>query len=437
MAGEKGIFRQKALDRLSSPESLDQLMRVSSARDWIALLALGFVAGTALLWSIFGTLPTSVSGRGVFIRPAHVVDSQSVGAGRLEMLRIKAGDIINKGDILGRLDQSDLHKQLEQDRALVADLQAQDKAKTDLQHEQQRLRNSHDGSQRAFLELQRQSLTQSLQDSERLAPLLKRRFGSLDGLKKEGLIAEVSPELLQAEQALLENDAKATDLRARLQQVEGQIKQLDTDVNTLARDSLESATSRKNQIRDVLTRIAVNEVNLRRNSEIVSEHSGRVLEVIAYAGQFVTAGARIATVELDDASQPLVTIGYFPVRDGKKIQPGMAVQVTPDTVERERYGGIIGTVSSVSALPVTKEGAMAVIGNADVVGGLMGAGPYIAVTAQLQSDGKTFSGYAWSSSKGPQTAMSPGLTGTVRTTIEQRAPITYVLPFLRSLSGIH
>src|SRR5215467_11108884 len=97
----KSIFRQKALERLSSPENLDQLMHVSSALDWVALLSLGGVIVALLMWSITGTLPTTISGRGVFVRPSQIVDCQTLGAGRLETLNIKAGAIVKKGDILG------------------------------------------------------------------------------------------------------------------------------------------------------------------------------------------------------------------------------------------------------------------------------------------------------------------------------------------------
>jgi len=133
MGEGKEIFRQKALDRLSSPESLDQLMRVSGAREWVALLALGVVILAALVWSVVGKLPTAVSGRGVLVRPSHIVDCQSLGAGRLATLDIKPGDVVRKGDVLGRIDQTDIRKHLEEDRASLTELQSQDKAKAALQ----------------------------------------------------------------------------------------------------------------------------------------------------------------------------------------------------------------------------------------------------------------------------------------------------------------
>jgi hypothetical protein len=59
------IFRQEALERLSSPERLDELMHVTSPRSWIALAALGGLIVAALIWSAFTTLSTTVSGSGI------------------------------------------------------------------------------------------------------------------------------------------------------------------------------------------------------------------------------------------------------------------------------------------------------------------------------------------------------------------------------------
>jgi HlyD family secretion protein len=115
----------------------------------------------------------------------------------------------------------------------------------------------------------------------------------------------------------------------------------------------------------------------------------------------------------------------------------MRLQVTPDTVQRERYGGILGTVSSVSPVAVTKEGAASTLGNAEVVQNLMPEGGYIEVRAKLEPDLSTASGYRWSSSRGPDVKVSAGLTHSTRVTIEGRAPVTYLLPVLRELSGVY
>jgi len=62
---KSSIFRKVALDRLSSPEELDQLSRITSPRGWLALAAVAVLLLALLVWSIFATIPTSVSGEGV------------------------------------------------------------------------------------------------------------------------------------------------------------------------------------------------------------------------------------------------------------------------------------------------------------------------------------------------------------------------------------
>jgi HlyD family secretion protein len=42
-----------------------------------------------------------------------------------------------------------------------------------------------------------------------------------------------------------------------------------------------------------------------------------------------------------------IALAYFPIKDGKQIKPEMVISITPDTVQRERFGGIIGKVNAV------------------------------------------------------------------------------------------
>lgn len=53
------------MDRLSAPDDLDQLTRLTSPRSWLLLGALGGVLAAVGLWSVFGTIPLTVSGKGL------------------------------------------------------------------------------------------------------------------------------------------------------------------------------------------------------------------------------------------------------------------------------------------------------------------------------------------------------------------------------------
>lgn len=71
---QSNIFRKESLERLSSPEQLDQLMQVVRLRSWIPLVSLGSLVGLALLWSILGRIPITTTGRGILVHPSASSD---------------------------------------------------------------------------------------------------------------------------------------------------------------------------------------------------------------------------------------------------------------------------------------------------------------------------------------------------------------------------
>ena len=71
------LFRKNALDALSSPEQLDQPLRLLRPGQWLLLFSIGSFCFTILLWSIFGRLPVRISGKGVLIRTNSLTLVQS------------------------------------------------------------------------------------------------------------------------------------------------------------------------------------------------------------------------------------------------------------------------------------------------------------------------------------------------------------------------
>ena len=72
MATETGsIFRKVALDRLSSPEQLDALMRVITPQAWLAFAPLAILIAAAIAWGWFGSVTTKVIGKQQRDEEAH------------------------------------------------------------------------------------------------------------------------------------------------------------------------------------------------------------------------------------------------------------------------------------------------------------------------------------------------------------------------------
>ena len=478
---KRSLFRQESLERLSSPERLDQLMQVVSPRSWLPLVALSSLVCSAVIWSIYGRIPITIEGRGVLIYPSKVVPLQSKSSGQLLALNVKVGDVVKKGQVLATIDQVELHKQLQQQRTKLAELESQDQAANSLQQlrleqDKRSLQQQRQYLQQRIQELQsltpllktkgnnsiqqqRQGLQQRIREARTLTPVLKQRMDIRKQLfEKERVVS--SDDALKAEQEYLQNLEKIDDLTAQLKELDvketeqekayrenlstssdlqAQLKELDSKQATQAQQDLETATVRKKEIQEVSREIAKLELQLGDNSQIISQYSGRILEITVTPGQVLSAGTRFANLEAENPSSKLVGVTYFPVADGKKIQPGMTLQITPQTVKRERFGGILGNVTTISGFPITKEAAASVVGNAEVVQGLVSQQQdgLMQVYSDLNLDSTTPSGYKWSSSKGPHLKISSGTTTVVRVKVEERAPITFVLPILRSASGIY
>lgn len=57
----EGIFRKKSLDRVKSPENLDDYIRVSNPGIWLLLISVIVLLAGACVWGIFGHIDSIVT----------------------------------------------------------------------------------------------------------------------------------------------------------------------------------------------------------------------------------------------------------------------------------------------------------------------------------------------------------------------------------------
>ena len=90
---ESSLFRQEALEQVSSPEQLDQLIQVVTLKDWLPLASIGFLVALALIWSFVGRIPVFVEAKGLLVRAADAQPLISVS-----YFPIASGKQIHPGD---------------------------------------------------------------------------------------------------------------------------------------------------------------------------------------------------------------------------------------------------------------------------------------------------------------------------------------------------
>jgi HlyD family secretion protein len=257
----------------------------------------------------------------------------------------------------------------------------------------------------------------------------------LDYTKSQEVIAEIEAELKQLELQTTQTEQQYLDNLNQVSQLQTQLRELDNKAVQFNQQNLALRTQGDRELQDVNREIARLKQQIEGNSQIVSTQAGCITELNASLGQVLESGTRLGYLQTTVDKPALKSLSYLAVKDGKRIKGGMTMIITPDTIQRERFGGIVGRVEQVATLPSTREGILAAIGNADIAQTFVSNGAVIEIESILETDATTASGYKWSSSQGTTDPITSGTTATVKITLEERAPITFVLPFLRELGG--
>lgn len=412
------IFRKVALERLSSPEQLDQLMEVTSPKGWLALAALGALLATALTWGIFGAIPTEAAGEGILIRQGGVSNVVAAESGQVEEILVRVGDVIEKGQVVARLRQEELLRQIQDTRDKLADARSEYQDLLGYAGRQGQLRGRETEQQRA-------NLRQSIRAYEREVQLARERVEAERELLKDGLITKQT--LLASEQRL--NTAQDQLASARLELNGLELKGLEAEQQVD-----QQVQTRVSAIRDLEIELRERQARLAESARVVAPRAGRVLELLVDRGDVVSPGTPIFNLEV--MSEELMAVLFVPATAGKRIQPGMTARLSPSTVKREEYGAMIGEVVWVAEFPSTERGMTRLLGNEALVARMLEEGPPIQVNVALRRDPSTPTGYRWSSSSGPNVKISSGTLASGTIVVRQERPISLLIPGLRERLGI-
>jgi HlyD family secretion protein len=431
------IFRQAALDRLSSPEQLDQLMQVTTPKSWMALLAFGVLLLTALVWGLFGELPTRVKGRGILLKSGGVFVVAARGEGNVLDLFAQNGDVVTNDQLLARVSQPELEIKLRQALTNWGGLQASLQVLLSNQTVERSLDTDDLSSQAKMFQ-------GIISNSSNQVIALVARTNVEQGLYDEGLISKI--QYLETQNALYAAQYDLYHAQVQYEQLDMARFQAKSRRDQLLSDRQEQVRQAQNQV-EYLSNMCV------LNTEVRSPFGGEVLEVRVKAGDLITANTPIATLQsvtnklearlyLSAADGKLLDRGFHPLRGKKQSRPvlqsaaspPMEVLLAPVSVKKEEYGFMRGTVEYVSPYPVTPQGMLLTLENPTLVAEFTQMGAPIQVTVRLQKT-NTESGFLWTSADGPPIRISSGTLCEGTITIGHQSPISLMLPFLNRKAG--
>ncbi|MEM6753005.1 MAG: NHLP bacteriocin system secretion protein [Cyanobacteria bacterium P01_C01_bin.38] len=259
-----------------------------------------------------------------------------------------------------------------------------------------------------------------------------------DYLRNLNVVDDLNNQLGELEIAKTEAELTYAQEQTKLNEINTKIQGLEAEKIRLNQQDFIQNLEQIRQIKEVQDKIAQLKLQLSQGSKIVAQDNGRILALNVSPGEVIQPGTPIGKIQVENADAQLQTLVYFDDKEGKKIEPGMEVQVTPSTVKREEYGGILGKVTEVSPFPVTTQNIANVVGNEELAQTLAATnGARIQVEIDLRENPQNQSGYSWTSSSDPDLEFSSGTTAQVRVKVGEVAPISYLIPLFRTWTGIN
>ena len=324
-------------------------MRMAAASATIVVLA-------ALVWAVFGSVPTRVEGSGVVLadREGNFAIA-AVSGGPVMHVLVRPGDQVKAGTPVAVVEQKLLSVRIDNASAELRQLQTNLEA-LKAAHAKQ-IEASDEGMRRQIKAIEEQVAKYSV-----LRERLEELVGNYRKLRDKGLISE-NQLIAKQEQfdqiALSLADAAAKRVLVQL-------------VAETKRDDL-FEMQRLRQVEVDLKRAEIDRLKAEMTvgTTITSPIVGVIREVRVGLGDVVTPGAVVATVGQDrDGYFQLVALLKGDAR--KRVVAGMDAQVVPDTVKRQEYGSMRGRVSRVSSEDVSDEDLDRILHNRQLTKSLFG-----------------------------------------------------------------
>lgn len=417
----QSFFRKSALEKLSTPEKLDQLIKVTGSKAWVALITIGVVLLTAIGWSVYGHIKTKLNAAGVLLG-GDVYEVVSTSQGQLIKLNVKIGDDIKKGDVIAQIEQVQLKQQIDEAKSLLSEQKFELSKNKSFGSQDTKLQGD-------FVTKQKSSIQAQIGSEKKMLDFLKNQLETERNLLKRGLITKA--QVANTEQQIEASSNQIGSLNAQFVQTSSQRLTLEFDADQRINLLLQRISQTERQI-----------VNLSQQYDIASNvrslYSGKVVEVLTDAGIVVAQGSPLFKLKYSNKSDnKLRGILYIPAQDGKKISVGMEALIAPSTVQPQDFGFMKGKVVYVSDFPITQKGMMTSVKNDQLVQSLLSLGAPFEVHVEFEKDPASYSGFKWTSAKGPNVFVNEGTSCIAKITVKSEPPITIVIPALKKFFELY
>ncbi len=415
------LFRDNALDRLTTPVVLTERLNVVTISKIVIVGCILLFILSILAWSFLGHVYYTAKASGIFLNQGGISECVASHEGTIKSVLVSVDELVTKGQKVAIIRRPDLELlvQLKKEELFVAEQR---------HNEFKNIENEILLKKLDSIKLELTGIKISHQYLNDHLEWLQKVTNNKNKLFDEGIISEY-----QRQNALLERnsvDAEFTIHESKLK--ENIVKELEaiklTSLNII-NHSLKS---------EIITReLAILEDRLKRESQIVSPLNGRIIEINKRSNSVVEFGDSVALIEriekeLDDLRAAL----FFRPEDGKRLSIGSKIRLIPGGVNEVEYGAMLGSVVDISPFPASHLAIHAILGNHRLVDEYTAYGaPIVVIVKPIQSLSKNGT-YVWTSGHTPPIKIASGSVCEGNALIEDRNLISLAIPWIRKTASL-
>lgn len=101
------IFREKVAKKVSTPDEMDILARITTPIGWITMLTVFVLFSALFIWSFLGQIPITLNGNGILLYSGGMVQVPSPITGVIQYVNVKDGEDVRSGDTIAEVYSND------------------------------------------------------------------------------------------------------------------------------------------------------------------------------------------------------------------------------------------------------------------------------------------------------------------------------------------
>ncbi len=400
-----------------SPEGLDRLIKITKPGFWILLIGLSAFTLLTVIWGLWGTIPQKVNGIGLIKLKSGIFKVNTKYSGSVVDLYHELGDTVKEGTVLLQLTQPELLSSINEVNLQLKGLELQDSVLLN-SDSQERVSKAN------FYKTESEKIEKQLKSIKQKISFKKSNLEKKTELLKQGLVTKIEYELTKE---------AIEDLKILLNNTNAQQKQLAISMEEWQLSKSMDKDNLASQIKVLKKKIADLNKEYNRQTMIKAPTDGIIVSQMVSYGDIVGASMTLFIIEkLENRKNKNYIVDlYIPFNSNADVKVGQDAQINPFTVDKEKFGQIIGKVIRVNHFSSPTASIMESLENDELVNLLNSQGPKYRITIQLKKDSTTVSKFKWTSKKGPSYTVVSGTLCLGSVSVKEKAPIDFIVPIFK------